>query len=104
MLRQRTTITGPELLKPLPSFARQRLIVRDALGEKQPLDSIDVLDALRCQRLALATDSAAILLLWRRCSNHCAHPRLAPPINPPRADHRLPVALCTVRPAPPAPR
>ena len=77
MLGQRTTITGPEFLKPRPSFAQQGLIVRDALGEEQPLDPIDVLDPLRCQDLALATDPAAILLVRRRCSNHSAHPRLA---------------------------
>src|SRR5512140_1264628 len=99
MLGQRTTVTGPEFLKPRPSFAQQGLIVRDALGEEQPLDPIDVLDPLRCQRLALAADSAAILLLWGRCSNHGAHPRLASLIRQQRAHQSFPVDLVSLRPS-----
>src|SRR6516164_3952652 len=97
-------MTRPEPLKPLPSVARQRFIVGDALGEEQSLDPIDVLDPFGCQRLAFTADPATILLLWGRCSNHGADPRLASLICQQRAHQGLTVDLVGLRPSAPSRR
>jgi hypothetical protein len=52
--------------KPLASPAQQGFIVRDTLGEEQPLNSVDMLHTLCREYLALAADSAAILFLRGR--------------------------------------
>src|SRR3954469_12070177 len=59
-------IARDQLLKPLPAVSVQGLVVADPLGEQKPLDAVDVLDPFGCQRLALPTDPAAVLLLGRR--------------------------------------
>ena len=77
MHRQGTAVARRQLVEPLTSIAAQRLVTGDALGKQQPLDAIDVLDPLRDQHLALATEAATVFFLgcWRL--DHRAHPRFA---------------------------
>src|SRR3954449_12508621 len=77
-LRKGATIARDQLLKPLPAVAVQGLVVANPLGEQKPLDAIDVPDPFGGQGLALATDPAPILLVWRRSLDHRTNPGLAP--------------------------
>ena len=77
MIRQRATIARPQLIKPSPPVAAQRLIPIDALGEQQSLDAIDVPDPLGNQYFAFAAKSAPIFFLGPCRLDHRAHPRFA---------------------------
>ena len=73
------TPTRPDVASPLADSARkvrQTLIIRDALGEEQPLDPVDVFHSLANERLALPADPAAVFLFGCRRLDHRAHPRL----------------------------
>jgi hypothetical protein len=75
--RQGPAVTCPQVLQPLTPTLAQRLVAENPLGEEQPFDPVDVRHPLPHQRLALAADAPAVLLLWRRRPGHATHPRLA---------------------------
>src|SRR5947209_16844226 len=63
MLRQRTAVAGLELFQALAPITAPRLVSGYLLGEKKPLDAVDVANALGRQRLALAAEASAVFLL-----------------------------------------
>src|SRR5277367_7027014 len=60
------------------SIPAQRLVIADPLRKQQTFDPIDMPYPLSGQRLALATNPAAVLVLRRGNPHHRTHPRLAP--------------------------
>src|SRR3954451_11964773 len=94
-------IARDQFLKPLPAVAVQRLVVADPLGEQKPLDAIDVLDPFGRQRLALPTDSAAVLLVWGRSLDHRTHPGLAPLVGQQGANRGFAIDPVGLRPPTP---
>ena len=100
-LRKGATIARDQFLKPLSTVAVQGLVVADPLGEQKPLDAVDVLDPFGCQRLALPTDPAPILLLGRRSLDHRTNPGLAPLVGQQGANQGFAIDLVGLRPPTP---
>lgn len=89
--RQRSSIASSEGLQLLASIPPNRLIVRDAPCEEQPLDAVDMLDPLGDQRPALTANLSTVLLLGRGCLCHGADPRLAALLGQQGSDQSLAV-------------
>jgi hypothetical protein len=102
MRGQGTTVGRRQLVEPLAPPAPQGLVVADSLREEQPLDPVDVLDALGDQRLAFAADPPSVLLLGCRRPDHRANPGLAALVGQQRADQGLTIDLVGLCPSPPA--
>src|SRR6202050_1636924 len=75
---QRTPVARASRLQRSASIPAQRLVIADPLRKQQAFDPIDMPYPLGGQRLALATNPAAILVLRRGNPHHRTHPRLAP--------------------------
>jgi len=90
-------VAGLELFQGLAPVAAPRLVSGYPLGEKKPLDAVDVANTLGRQRLALAAEASAVLLLGFGHLHHRADARLSAFIREQRANKRLAVDLVGLR-------
>src|SRR5580693_889723 len=90
---QRTPVAGASRLQRSASIPAQRLVIADPLRKQQAFDPIDMPYPLGGQRLALATNPAAVLVLRRGNPHHRAHPRLAALERQQRAQQPLAIDL-----------